>query len=102
MIEIKTEYHVSSSDRNDRPAYKCHGTCKKAWWKGDVEQPPFGVQLSCPMCDGLLRPAREGADYTVTKFNPDVKLMTGGTAEVTHLSNLQDEFIPLRKKYGWR
>ncbi|MHC6656477.1 hypothetical protein [Aeromonas salmonicida] len=102
MIEVTTEYHITSSDLDEYPIYKCKGTCKKVWWRENIEQAPFGVQLECPMCGGSLSAAKENLDFKITKFQPGVSLMPGSSARINHVSNLLEEFIPLREKYGWR
>ena len=65
MIEVTTEYHITNSDLDELPIYKCKGTCKKVWWRGDIEQAPFGVQLNCPMCGGALSSAKEHLDFKI-------------------------------------
>lgn len=102
MIEVTTEHHITSSDIDEHPIYKCKGTCKKVWWRNDIDTAPFGVQLRCPMCDGELSAAKENIDYKVTKYQPGTKMFPGSQASVNHVSNLLEEFIPLREKYGWR
>jgi hypothetical protein len=54
------------------------------------------------MCGGALSTAKEDLDFKITKFQPGVSLMPGSTARINHASNLLEEFIPLREKYGWR
>jgi hypothetical protein len=102
MIEVTTEYHITSSDLDERPIYKCKGTCKKVWWNNDIEQVPFGVQMHCPMCDGALSAAKENVDYKITKFQPGINLMQGTSIRINHSSKLLEEYIPLREKHGWR
>ena len=102
MIEVETEYHISSSDFDEKPAYKCQGTCFKVWWAHDIDSGPFGVQLRCPMCNGPLSAARENVDYKITKLQPGVKLIPDLNAKTSHVSRLLDQFIPLREKHGWR
>lgn len=102
MIEVETKHHISSSDLDEKPAYKCHGSCLKVWWDNDIEPAPFGVQLRCPMCDGALSTARENIDYKITNFQPGVQSIPGWQARTNHVSRLFDEYIPLRDKYGWR
>ena len=102
MIEVTTEYHITSSDIDERPIYKCKGTCQKVWWGNDIDDAPFGVQLRCPMCDGELSTAKEDIDYKDTKYLPGVKVIPGSLVDINHASNLLEEFIPLREKYGWR
>ena len=69
MIKVATEYHHTSSDLNELPAYKCMGTCKKVFWKSEFAPAPFGVLLHCEKCGGQLRSAKEvtvqrdGIDY---------------------------------------
>ncbi len=102
MIEVETKHHISSSDFDEKPTYKCQGTCLKVWWDHDIESGPLGVQLRCPMCGGSLSAARDNIDYKITKFQPGVKLMPGWDVRTSHASRLLDQFIPLREKYGWR
>ncbi|ABO92419.1 hypothetical protein ASA_P4G119 (plasmid) [Aeromonas salmonicida subsp. salmonicida A449] len=102
MIEVTTEYHITNSDLDELPIYKCKGTCKKVWWRGDIEQAPFGVQLNCPMCGGALSSAKEHLDFKITRFQLGEKLMPNSPIRINHSSNLLEEFIPLREKYGWR
>lgn len=102
MIEVSTEHHLSSSDNDEKPVYKCQGSCKKVWWRQDIEQAPIGVILHCPMCGGSLSAAREGMDYRIVRSEPGTKVFPGNPATVKHASNILVEFIPLREKHGWR
>lgn len=102
MIEVTTEYHITSSDIDEKPAYKCQGTCKKVWWKDDLPEAPFGVQLHCKMCNGTLGAAKENLNFKITKFAPGEKIMPGSPIIIKHSSNLLEEFIPLREQYGWK
>lgn len=102
MIEVETEYHISRSDLNAKPDYKCLGTCKKVWWKDDVEPAPFGAQLYCQKCGGVLSSARESLDYKITKIEPGEKVFPGSDIDVKHSSNLLEQFEHLEKTYGWK
>ena len=102
MIKVATEYHHASSDLDIKPTLKCRGTCKKVYWSTDVEMPPFGVQLHCEKCGGVLSSAQEGRDYQVLEFKPGIKLWAGSSIGINHSSQLLDEFIPLAKQYCWR
>jgi hypothetical protein len=53
-------------------------------------------------CGGALSVAKENLDFNITKFQLGVSLMPGSSARINHVSNLLEEFIPLREKYGWR
>ncbi len=102
MITVATEYHHTSSDLDIKPTLKCRGTCKKVYWSEDVEMLPFGVQLRCEKCGGVLSSAKEDLDYRVLEFKPGIKLWAGSSIGVNHRSQLLDEFIPLAKQFGWR
>lgn len=93
MFKIETEYHVTSSSvYNDLPKYKCHGKCKKVWWKNDIEDEHENAVLmafKCPMCDGQLKLAKKG-DYKIIEFRDEVP--KSGQVQYSHLSQVKDEF----------
>ncbi|MFM5295224.1 hypothetical protein ACEUAI_13460 [Aeromonas veronii] len=102
MIEVSTEYHITKSDLNALPDYKCHGTCKKVWWRDDVPAVQFGMILHCPKCNGNLASAKENLDYKVISFIPESRIYPESDILIKHSSNLHDEFIPLIEKHGWK
>lgn len=102
MIEVETPYHISKSDADEKPTYKCRGTCLKVFWPVDIEQGPFGMQPACPKCGGLLTAAIEGQDYKVVAFEPGAKLFPDTNLKMHHVSGLKDEYIGLQKKFGWK
>ena len=69
MIEVTTEYHITNSDLDELPIYKCKGTCKKVWWRGILNRPHWGA-IKLPDVWGALSSAKEHLDFKITRFQP--------------------------------
>ncbi len=102
MIEVETPYHISKSDLDEKPVYKCRGTCLKVFWPVDIERVPFGMLPVCPKCGGRITAAEEGQDYKILAFVPGKKAFPDTDLRMTHVSGLREEFAGLAGKYGWK
>jgi hypothetical protein len=65
MQLVETAHHKIRSSSWEAPKYACKGTCRKVWWREDIDEPKPGENLWCPQCGGSMHPAKEGVDYKV-------------------------------------
>lgn len=66
MQIIKTQHHLIYTAEKEKPEFACLGSCKKVWWKGDIEDYTSALaKPACPQCKGEITTRIPEGHYSV-------------------------------------
>ena len=115
MIIIDSPFHISFTDKNEKPTYTCIGKCKSVWWPSDIDQ----NQMLCKKCGGKIEKAIDKVHYKILRNHNNrlslndfkkylsklskkdkelIRSYTEGTAKIGLLSIVKPEFAEKAKQ----